>query len=110
MRVDHRRLDVRVAQVLLDLPDGHAVEQQMGRDAVPQAVDGNGLVNVRSSSGRLHGLLNDRIADVVEATVGCDNSDNLGNLRDLVPRARRQPWWTFPPGAVALPLNCCRRQ
>ena len=35
VRVDHRRLDVGVAEVLLDLPDVHAVEQQMGRKAVP---------------------------------------------------------------------------
>jgi hypothetical protein len=29
MRIDHRRFNVRVAEVLLDLPDVNAVEQQM---------------------------------------------------------------------------------
>ena len=38
MGVDHGRLDVRVPQVLLDLPDIHAVEQQMRREAVAQRI------------------------------------------------------------------------
>jgi hypothetical protein len=32
--VDHRGLDVRVPEVLLDLPDIHPVEQQVGGEAV----------------------------------------------------------------------------
>ena len=45
--VDHGRLDVRVPQVLLDLPDIHAVEQQVRREAVAQGVYGNRLVDLR---------------------------------------------------------------
>jgi hypothetical protein len=36
--VDHRRLDVRVPQVFLDLSDVHAVQQQMRGKAVPQRI------------------------------------------------------------------------
>ena len=36
--VDHRRLDIRVSQVLLDLPDIDAVEQQVRCETVPQRI------------------------------------------------------------------------
>lgn len=38
MRVDHGRLHVGVNEVLLDLPDVHAVEEQVGRAAISLAV------------------------------------------------------------------------
>ena len=43
--VDHRRLDVDVPEVLLDLPDVHAVQQQVRREAVAQRVDRDRLVD-----------------------------------------------------------------
>lgn len=71
MRVDHRGLDIGVAQVVLDLPDVHAVEQQVGCEAVPQRVDRGGFVDARLPNGGLHGFLDDGIADVVAAHDAC---------------------------------------
>jgi len=67
VRVHHRRLDVGVAQVLLNLADVDAGEQQMGRKAVPERVDGRRFVDVRLRGRGLHGLLHDRLMHVVAA-------------------------------------------
>ena len=41
--VDHRRLHIRVAEVLLDLADVDAIPQQVCGEAVPQGVHRHGL-------------------------------------------------------------------
>jgi hypothetical protein len=38
MGVNHGRFDVGMSQVLLNLPDVHAVEQQMSRETVSQRI------------------------------------------------------------------------
>ena len=38
VRIDHRRLDVRVTQVLVDLADVDTVEQKMRYEAMPECV------------------------------------------------------------------------
>lgn len=64
VRVDHRRLDMGVAEVLLNLADVHAVEQQVGGKAVAECVHGNGFVDVRAHGGRLDGFLDVRCQSV----------------------------------------------
>ena len=48
VRVDHRGLDMRVAEVLSDLADVHAVEQEVRGKAVTKRVNGNWFVDVRA--------------------------------------------------------------
>lgn len=57
--VDHRRLDVGVSEVLLDLPDVHAVQQEMGGETVTEGVNGDGLVDARLLGGRPDRFLDD---------------------------------------------------
>jgi hypothetical protein len=63
--VDHRRLDVGVTEVLLDLSDVHAIEQQMCREAMSKGVDGNRLVDLRLHGCGIDGLLDDGFGDVM---------------------------------------------
>jgi hypothetical protein len=59
VRVDHGGLDVGVPEVVLNLADVHAVQQQMRREAVSQRVDRDRLVNPRVERRGLDGLLDD---------------------------------------------------
>ena len=59
--IDHRRLDIRVPEVLLNLPDIDAVEQQVRREQVTQGVYGHGLVDLRLARRRIDGFLNHRV-------------------------------------------------
>jgi hypothetical protein len=45
VRADHRRLDIGVAQVLLNLPDIDAIGQEMRGERVTQRVHRHGLVD-----------------------------------------------------------------
>ena len=76
--VDHRRLDVRVPEVFLDLPDVHPVQQQMGGESVTERVDRHGLVDARFLGRRPDSLLDDRIADVVASH---DAGSRIGGQR-----------------------------
>jgi hypothetical protein len=46
--LDHRRLDVGVSEVLLDRPEIDVVQQQVGREAVSQRMDGHRLADLRA--------------------------------------------------------------
>ena len=67
MRVDHRRRQVAVPQQLLNRPDVVPGLQQMGRKRMPQGMGGDALGDLRLTSGRLDGTLNDRFVEMVPA-------------------------------------------
>ena len=79
--VDHRRLDVGVTEVLLDLPDVHAVQQQMCRKAMAKRVNGHRLVDLRRHGCGVDGLLDDGFEEVMAA-----QSDLVERLARFEPR------------------------
>ncbi len=54
-----------VAEVLLNMPDVYAVEEQMRREAVAERVHRHRLVDGCPSGGFLDGLLDDRVVQIV---------------------------------------------
>jgi hypothetical protein len=63
--VDHGRLDVTVAQQLLDRADVIACTQQIGSKSVAQRVRTDGLRNLRLPRCRMDRFLQHRLVDVV---------------------------------------------
>jgi len=63
--VDHCRLDVLVAEQLLDSADVAAGHQEVGREAVPEGVAADLLRNAGGAGGCVQGLADDRLVEVV---------------------------------------------
>ena len=71
VRVDHRGFHVRVSEVLLDLADVDAVEQQVRCDGVPERMGRDRLVDPRRARRAANRFLDDGLADVVAAHDAC---------------------------------------
>jgi hypothetical protein len=67
VRVDHRGLDVLVAEELLDRPDVVPGQEEMGRKGVPQCVAGGVLGEACPSCGHMEGSLDRPLMDVMAA-------------------------------------------
>ena len=65
MGVDHGRLDVFVAEQLLDGADVVAGHQQVGREAVAEGVAADLLCDACRTSSRIHGLADYRLVEMV---------------------------------------------
>jgi hypothetical protein len=63
--VDHRGVDVLVAEKLLDRPDVVAVLDQVGREGMAERVAVDGPLDADFVDGLLHGALEDSFVDVV---------------------------------------------
>ena len=67
--VDHRRGHVLVAEELLHGADVVAVLQEMGGEGVAEGVAGRRLGDPGEADGGAHGLLEDRLVEVVAAVL-----------------------------------------
>ena len=102
MRVDHRRLDLRVSQVLLNLADIHAAQGQVRRERVPQGVNRRRCVDTRRRRGGPDGLLEHRL---VEAMAPDDACARVGGERPARQHPEPPP---LTPGVRVLPFECIR--
>ena len=65
--VDHRRVDMLVAEELLDCPDVVTVLDQVGREGVAERVAVDRPLDSRAEDGFSHRTLDDPLVDVVAA-------------------------------------------
>src|SRR5262249_41553409 len=84
MRVDHRRADVPVSQEFLHRPDIVTVLEEMGREAVPQAVTSGALGDFGPNHRRPKRSLNDGFVEMAPVNSG-------GARLRMVTRSRKDP-------------------
>ena len=86
MGVDHGGLEVAVTEQLLNGADVVAVGEQVGGEAVAEAMERGVLGDVGSANGRLEGPLDGTLVQVVPAVVaGLPSGEPAGGREDVLP-------------------------
>lgn len=84
--VDHRRLQLRVAEQFLDRADVVAVGEQVGGEAVTQTVEGRMLGDSGAVDGGLEGALDGTLVQVVPVLVaGLTSGEPAAGREDVLP-------------------------